>query len=31
VEHLYAAGAQAVIDEFRDLPEMIEILVKASK
>ena len=30
-EHLYAAGAQAVIDEFRDLPETIESLGKVSK
>ncbi len=29
-EHLYAAGAQAVIDEFRDLPETIETLGKGS-
>lgn len=31
VEHLYAAGAHAVIDEFRDLPEAIETLGKISK
>ena len=27
-EHLYAAGAQAVIEKFRDLPETIETLGK---
>ena len=30
-EHLYSAGAQAVIEEFRDLPETIETLGKVSK
>ena len=30
-EHLYAAGAQAVIDEFQDLPKTIETLGKVSK
>ena len=31
VKHLYSAGAQAVIGEFRDLPETIETLGKVSK